>query len=64
MTVRDRVRERVASLAAEAGVSIEHIGKSTVRKDAVVARMLEQRGDHPGLIHILLAMVSCDAWQP
>ena len=28
MTLRDRVRERAASLAAEAGVTIEHIGKS------------------------------------
>jgi hypothetical protein len=34
MTLRDRVRERAASLAAEAGVSIEHIGKSTDRKEA------------------------------
>jgi hypothetical protein len=64
MTLRDRVRERAASLAAEAGVSIEHIGKSTVRKEAVVARVLEQRGDRPGLVHILSAMESCDAYQP
>ena len=40
MRPRDRVRDRAASLAAEAGVSIEHIGKSTVRKEAVVARVL------------------------
>ena len=64
MTLRDRVRERAASLAAEAGVSIEHIGRSTVRKEAVVARVLEQRGDRPGLVHILSAMESCDAYQP
>ena len=64
MTLRDRVRERAASLAAEAGVSIEHIGKSTVRKEAVVARVLEQRGDRPGLVHIISAMESCDAYQP
>ena len=64
MTLRDRVRERAAALAAEAGVSIEHIGKSTVRKEAVVARVLEQRGDRPGLVHIISAMESCDAYQP
>ena len=29
-TLRDRVRERAASLAAEAGVTIEHIGKSLI----------------------------------
>ena len=33
------LRERAASLAAEAGVSIEHIGKKHVRKEAVVAKV-------------------------
>src|SRR5580692_2806124 len=64
MTLRDRVRDRAASLAAEAGVTIEHIGKSHIRKEAVVARILEQRGDHPGLVHIISAMEACDAYQP
>ena len=31
MTLRDRVRDRAASLAAEAGVTIEHIGKAHIR---------------------------------
>ena len=48
MKLRDRVRERAASLAVETGVTIEHIGKSHIRKEAVVARVLEQRGNHPG----------------
>jgi len=64
MTLRDRVRERAASLAAEAGVSIEHIGKAHIRKEDVVARVLEQRGDRPGLVHILSAMEACDAYKP
>ena len=64
MKLRDRVRERAASLAVETGVTIEHIGKSHIRKEAVVARVLEQRGDHPGLVHIISAMEACDAYQP
>ena len=64
MTLRDRVRDRAASLAAEAGVTIEHIGKSHIRKEDVVARVLEQRGDRPGLVHILSAMEACDAYKP
>ena len=52
-TLRDRVRERAASLAAEAGVTIEHIGKPHIRKEDVVARVLEQRGDHPDWSHHL-----------
>src|SRR5271167_2638335 len=46
-TLRDRVRERAASVAAEAGITIEHIAKSHIRKEDVVAKVLEQRGDHP-----------------
>ena len=64
MTLRDRVREAAASLAAEAGVAIEHIAKSHVRKEAVVAKVLEQRGEHPGLVHVISAMEACDAYKP
>ena len=64
MRLRDRVRDRAASLAAEAGVTIEHIARNHIRKDEVVARVLEQRGDRPGLVHILSAMEACDAYQP
>jgi hypothetical protein len=64
MTLRDRVRDRAASLGAEAGVTIEHIGKAHIRKEDVVARVLEQRGDHPGLVHIISAMEACDAYKP
>jgi hypothetical protein len=62
-TLRDRVRDGAASLAAQAGVTIEHIGKAHIRKEEVVARVLAQRGDHPGLVHIISAMEACDAYQ-
>lgn len=64
MTLRDRVRDAAAGLAAEAGVTIEHIAKSHIRKEDVVARVLERRGDHPGLVHILSAMEACDSYRP
>ena len=64
MTLRDRVRDRAASLAAGAGVTIEHISKAHIRKEDIVARVLEQRGDRPGLVHILSAMEACDAYKP
>jgi hypothetical protein len=63
-TLRDRVRDRAASLAAEAGVTIEHIAKPHVRKEDVVARVLQHGGDHPGLVHIISAMEACDAYKP
>src|SRR5271157_4082527 len=63
-TLRDRVRDRAASLAAEAGITIEHIGKAHVRKEDVVARVLQRRGDRPGLVHVISAMEACDAYKP
>jgi hypothetical protein len=63
-TLRDRVRDGAASLAAAAGIAIEHIAKSHIRKEEVVARVLEQRGDHPGLVHIISAMEACDSYRP
>ena len=35
--LRDRVRERAASVAAEAGIAIQHVSKSHGRKEAIVA---------------------------
>jgi hypothetical protein len=64
MALRERVREAAASLAAEAGVAIEHVANSHVRKEAVVAKVLERRGDHPGLVHVISAMEACAAYKP
>jgi hypothetical protein len=64
MTLRDRVREAAALLAAEAGIAIEHVAKSHIRKEAIVAKVLEQRGEHPGLVHVISAMEACDAYKP
>src|SRR5258707_2240219 len=63
-TLRDRVRERAASLAAQAGVTIEHIAKSHIRKEAVGAEVLERRCENPGLVHVISAMGACGAYQP
>ena len=62
--LRELVREQAASLAAEAGATIEHIGKKHIRKEAVVAKVLEQRGEHPGLVHVISAMEGCDTYKP
>ena len=64
MTLRDQVRACAASLATAAGIEIEHIAKSHIRKEDVVARVLAQRGDHPGLVHVISAMEACDSYRP
>ena len=64
MKLRDRIRECAASLAVEAGVPIEHIAKSHIRKEDVVAQVLARRGAQPGLVHIISAMEACDSYRP
>jgi hypothetical protein len=55
---------RAAAVAAQAGIAIEHIAKSHIRKEDVVAKVIERRGKHPGLVHVISAMEACDAYQP
>src|SRR5215469_8378555 len=62
--LRDRVRESAAALASAAGITIEHIANSHIRKEDVVAKVLAVRGDYPGLVHIISAMEACDAYRP
>ena len=55
-TLKDVVRENAAAIGAQAGIAIQHISKTWIREEDVVARVLEQRGDRPGLVHIISAM--------
>ena len=45
-------------------MTIEHVGKAHIRKGDVVACVLAERGDHPGVAHIISAMEACDAYKP
>ncbi len=62
--LRDRLRENAAKVAKAAGVNIEHVTKSYIRKEDIVAKAITRRGDHPGLAHVISAMEACDAYKP
>ena len=62
--LRDRVRECAQALATKHGVPIQHINKPNIKKEEVVAKVLQQRGDQPGLVHIISAMEACASYQP
>lgn len=62
--LRDRVRECAQALATKHGVPIQHLNKASIRKEDVVAKVLKQRGDRPGLVHIISAMEACASYQP
>jgi len=62
--LRERIRARAQELATEHHVRIEHISKAHIRKEDVVAQVLAQRGDHPGLVHVISAMEACPSYAP
>ena len=63
--LREELRENAERLAAEAGLQIEFIRKlKAFRKEARIKKILAERGDHPGLVHIFSAMESCPSYQP
>ena len=62
--LRDRIRDRAQQVCREAGIEIEHVSKSHIRKEDLVARVLATRGDAPGLVHVLSAMEACPTYTP
>ncbi len=62
--MRERIRQRAQQVCAANGVSIEHVSKSHIRKEDLVARVLAQRGHAPGLVHVISAMESCPSYRP
>ena len=62
--LRDRIRECAHEVCAAAGVQIEHVNKSHIRKEELVSRVLALRGDAPGLVHVISAMESCPSYKP
>jgi hypothetical protein len=64
LPLRERIRENAQELAAKHGATIEHIAKAHVRKEDVVAKVLAERGDAPGLVHVISAMETCATYKP
>lgn len=62
--LRERVRSRALEVCAAAGLEIEHVSKSHIRKEDLVQRVLATRGDAPGLVHVISAMEACPSYRP
>ena len=59
-----RLRANAEQLAKDNGIEIEFVAKSHVRKEDIVKKVLDKRGTHPGLVHILSAMETCSSYKP
>jgi len=62
--LRDEIRNHAEGLAQENGLEIEFIRKKDFRKEERVKKIVAQRGDHPGLVHIFSAMEPCPSFRP
>jgi hypothetical protein len=63
--LRDIIRDNAERIALENGLKIEFIRKlKSVRKEDRIKAILDQRGHHPGLVHIFSAMEPCVSYKP
>ena len=62
--LRERIRENTEELISKNDVEMEFVSKSHIRKESLVAKKLEQRGHHNGLVHIIAAMEACPSYRP
>ena len=62
--LRARIRQRAQEICTAAGVEIEHVNTSHIRKEDLVACVLATRGNAPGLVHVISAMESCPSCKP
>ena len=61
---REEIRENAERLAQKNGLEIDFICKNDFRKEACIREILNQRGEHPGLVHIFSAMEPCHSFRP
>lgn len=61
---KDAIRANAERVAKEHGVEIEFIRKTSVRKESIISEKIKQRGDHPGIVHIITAMETCNTYKP
>jgi hypothetical protein len=62
--LRDEIRVRAEETAQKNGLEIEFIRKKDFRKEDRIKKIIAQRGDHPGLVHIFSAMEPCPSFKP
>lgn len=62
--LRGEIRANAERLADANGLEIQFLRKSSVRKEAIIQKILEERGHEPGLVAILSAMETCQSYKP
>jgi hypothetical protein len=63
MPFREAIKSNAERLAQEHGIEVQFIRHHDVRKESLVAEVLEKRGDSPGLVAILSALEVCPTFE-
>lgn len=61
---KEAIRANAERIAKEHNIEIEFIRKTGVRKESIISEKIDKRGDHPGIVHILSVMESCNTYKP
>lgn len=61
---KESIRANAERIAKEEDIEIEFIRKSGVRKESIISNIIEKRGTHDGLVHIISAMETCNTYKP
>lgn len=62
--VRNEISRNAEKIARKNGIEIEFVRKSSFRKEDLVAKAIQKRGEHTGLVCILSAMEGCASYSP
>lgn len=63
--LRQQIRDNALAQAQADGLTIQYLAKSKgVRKEDLIAKVLAQRGEQPGLVHVISVMESCTTFKP
>ena len=61
---KESLRTNAEQIATDNNIKIEFVAKTHIRKEDLVKKVLDKRGTHPGLVHIISAMESCSSYRP
>jgi hypothetical protein len=63
--LRETLRQNMEQLAVDSAIEIEFVrSRKSFRKEDRVQELLQNRGDHPGVVCILSAMEPCGSYKP
>lgn len=63
-SLRDALIAHAQKIAGENNLNIEYIQKKNFRQEDRIAKILKERGNHPGLVHIFSVLEPCTSYKP